>query len=102
MKTCTITTGPKGEKCGKPAIVNFVGRYGVEFGECDEHAVTTGTNPAPIVVSVGRTVFVYHGGVCKVGTVVAVRKTRCDVRVAIQNGSAWKVITVPIAEVSVA
>lgn len=100
-ETCTI--GPNavtGERCGKPAVTTFEGRDGKVYAECAEHDVSAIVNRPALVV--GASVTVTHGGIAKVGTVVKVGRTRCQVGVGIGNflrgGS--KVITRPISEVS--
>ena len=45
---CTV--GPSavtGLRCGKPAVVSFVGRDGEVFAECEDHAVAISA-PAPV------------------------------------------------------
>lgn len=107
-ETCTIgpnaVTGEPnavtGERCGKPAVTTFEGRDGKVYAECAEHDVSAIVNRPALVV--GASVTVTHGGIAKVGTVVKVGRTRCQVGVGIGNflrgGS--KVITRPISEVS--
>lgn len=98
MTTTACTIGPDattGKRCGAPAVVTFTTRTGETFGECEAHAAHATPPPPPVVV--GATVTVYHAGLRKAGTVVAVRRTLCEVRVP--SRGATKIITVPIAEV---
>jgi len=45
-KTCTVVVGGDAYWCGKPAATLFVGRSGVTYYECAEHAYVPATEPA--------------------------------------------------------
>lgn len=97
--TCTVVTGPQGERCGQPAVQSWVSSYnGEALGECSDHAVAL---PSPQVPAPGDRVTVNHVGRTKVGTVIAERSNgrRFVVEVPLASGQV-KLVTYAAAEIT--
>lgn len=56
MSGCTVTVGPRGEKCGAPAVASFEGRDGERFFECEAHVMVPSSAPAPVAAKRGHLV----------------------------------------------
>lgn len=94
--TCTIVTTGTGGRCGQPAVVTYASTNGVDtLGVCSDH-VTPGDFAAlgtpTLTIAPGDLVDILHAGVMKTGTVVAVRRSRCDVKVSTYGGRDSRIV----------
>lgn len=55
MTTCSIVTGPTGERCGAPAIFTFTSRSGDVLGECVDHHIPSSVPAAKPAVAHPKT-----------------------------------------------
>lgn len=95
LSTHTCTVGPRadtGERCGKPAVCSFVGRNGVTYYECADHAFPMTTAASSDDLRSGDKVVIRHAGVDKIGTVLDARKSLCDVMVPTYGGKDFRIV----------
>lgn len=100
---CTVVTGGDGSICGQPSVSQWTSSRGETYYECEDHAMTPSSAPAPSGLAVGDTVKVTHVGVPKSGEVTWMGSSNCKVLVPVYEGTnraTTKEITVPQSEVT--